>query len=279
MKKHLKRIGYGALLGLISAMIVWLMANYIADDIMYQYEARTYDWRVKKKVQEVEEFSIDTVVIIDIDGLAISKLGRHFRWPREYYAKLIKNLNDGGAKLIGLDIIFDKVIWKKEQDRVFVNAIQKAGNVYNALYFGKADSFNFRYKMISEPKRFTSAKFYNQIQGDLVPAFPEEERFENEFIELLNASAGNGHVNFNPDEDGVARSIRLFSKFNNHLYPAFALKIFMDLENVDELSMNGPDRLELFSNGNLVRSIPVDENGNMIITYYGNFKTFRYIIF
>ena len=53
----------------------------------------------------------------------------------------------------------------------------------------------------------------------------------------------------------------------------------MDLENVDELSMNGPDRLELFSNGNLVRSIPVDENGNMIITYYGNFKTFRYISF
>jgi len=279
MKKHLNRISYGALLGLIASGIVWLMANYFANDIMYEYEARTYDWRVKKKVQEVQEFSIDTVVIVDIDGLATSKLGKFSQWPRKYYPQLIKNLNAGGAKLIGLDIIFDKVIWQTEQDLEFVEAVKNAGNVFNALYYGKADTLNFRYEMTDEPDGFKSDKFYSQIKGNQLPDFPKQERFENEFLDLLNSSIGNGHVNFNPDKDGVARTIHLFTKFNNHLYPSLALKMFMELENIDELSMNGPNRLELLSQGNLVRSIPVDEKGNMRVTYYGNFKTFRYISF
>ncbi len=279
MKKHLIRISNGAFLGLIASVIVWLLANYIANDIMYQYEARTYDWRVKKKVQDVEEFSIDTVVVIDIDGRAVSELGKFSQWPRNYYPRLIKNLNAGGAKVIGLDIIFDKLIWQKEQDEQFVNAVKDAGNVYNALYFGKADTANWRYEMTAEPTGFMSDKFYNQIKGDQIPEFRKEERFENEFMELLNASTGNGHVNFNADQDGVVRSMHLFTKFNNHLYPSLALKMFMALENVDELVMNVPDRLELFSQGNLIRSIPVDAKGNMRVTYYGTFKTFRYISF
>ncbi|KAA3611249.1 MAG: adenylate/guanylate cyclase domain-containing protein [Calditrichaeota bacterium] len=279
MKKHLGRIGYGAFLGFLASVIVWLMANYFANDIMYEYEARTYDWRVKKKVQDVEKFSIDTVVIVDIDGLATSKLGKFSQWPREYYPKLIKNLNDGGAKVIGLDIIFDKVLWQTEQDLQFVSSVREAGNVFNALYYGKADSLNFRYEMSKEPAGFESGKFHYQIKGNPLPDFAKQKRFENEFIELLNASTGNGHVNFNPDDDGVARTIHLFSKFNNHLYPSLALRMFMELEKIDELAMNGPNRLELFSQGNLVRSIPVDENGNMRITYYGTFQTFRYISF
>ncbi len=279
MKKYINRIGAGAFLGLTASVIVWLMAHYFANDIMNEYEARTYDWRVKKKLQDVEEFSIDTVVIIDIDGLATSKLGKFSQWPRSYYPKLLKNLNAGGAKLIGLDIIFDKVLWQKEQDVEFVKAVKNEGNVFNALYYGKADTLNFRYEMDSEPEGFQSERFYSEIEGSPLPNFPKQERFENEFIELLNASVGNGHVNFNPDDDGVARSIHLFSKFNNHLYPALGLRMFMELMHIDKLAMNGPNRLELFSQGELIRSIPVDDRGNMRITYYGTFKTFRYISF
>ncbi|MCB0283275.1 MAG: CHASE2 domain-containing protein [Calditrichaeota bacterium] len=278
MKKHLSKIGNGALLGFLAAIVVWIVANYLASDIMYQYEARTYDWRVKKKIQDVKEAAIEEIVIIDIDGRSVSNLGKFSQWPRSYYPRLIENLNKGGARAIGLDIIFDKVIWQQEQDLQFVDAVKKAGNIYNALYFDKADTLNWRYEMKSEPQGFNAAKYFNTIHGKNIPEFRREERFENEFIELLNASSGNGHVNFNADEDGVVRSIHLFTEFNKHLYPSLGFKMYMDLNNVDSLVAN-KNTLALYTRGNLVNEIPVDEKGNMRINYFGSFKTFRYISF
>ena len=118
---------YGMLLGFISAVIVWFVSDYLVSDIMYQYEAKTYDWRIKKKIQDVGEAAIDTIVIVDIDGRSVSTLGKFSQWPRSYYPKLIHNLNSGGAKMIGLDIIFDEVIWQTEQDDEFVAAVKNAG--------------------------------------------------------------------------------------------------------------------------------------------------------
>lgn len=279
MKKNITKILYGAFLGIISAVVVWFVADYLASDIMYQYEAKTYDWRIKKNIQDVGEAAIDTIIIVDIDGRSVSTLGKFSQWPRSYYPKLINNLNSGGARMIGLDIIFDEVIWQTEQDDQFVAAVESAGNVFNALYFDKADTLNWRYEMENEPTGFDAAKFYYDIPGKNRPNFRHEQRFENEFLELLNASKGNGHVNFNSDDDGVVRSIHLFTNFNGHLYPSLALRMFMGLKNVDELKMDGPHTLELYSQGENVSSIPVDENGNMRISYYGTFKTFRYISF
>ena len=171
MNKNVSRILYGALLGLFSAIIVWLAADFFATDIMYQYEAKTYDWRIKKKIQDVGEAAIDTIVIVDIDGRSVSTLGKFSQWPRSYYPKLIKNLNEGGAKMIGLDIIFDEVIWQPEQDDQFVEAVKEAGNVFNALYFDKADTLNWRYEMTDEPSGFNASKFYYKIGGKNVPNF------------------------------------------------------------------------------------------------------------
>ena len=52
MKKHFIKIGYGALLGLISAVVVWSAANFFATEILTQYEWRTYDWRIKKQIED-----------------------------------------------------------------------------------------------------------------------------------------------------------------------------------------------------------------------------------
>lgn len=277
MKKNLNKTINGALLGFLAAVIVWLVSNYLSPGIFKQYEARTYDWRIKKKIQDVSEAAIDDIIIVDIDGRAVSMLGKFSQWPHTYHAEIIKNLNNNGAKFIGLDILFDKQTYNVHQSDAFVEEVKKAQNIYNALYFDKSDTLNWRYEMLQEPKEFNEAKYYVKIEGEDVPSFKREERFENEFFELLNASKGNGHVNFSSDEDGVVRSIHLFTNFNNHLYPSLALQIYLDIKDIDLLKMDGPENLELFSKGELVTSIPVDENGNMRISYFGSFKTFRYI--
>ena len=45
-----KKAVNGALLGLLAAIVVWLLAKIIAPDLMYSYEAKTYDWRVEQKI-------------------------------------------------------------------------------------------------------------------------------------------------------------------------------------------------------------------------------------
>jgi len=279
MKKHLMRIGYGSGLGVLAAIIVWLFVFHIAEDLMYQYEAGSYDWRVKRKVLDAPEQSIDEIVVIDIDGRSVSELGKFSQWPRRYYPQLIRNLNEGGAAAIGLDIIFDRDIWQPEQDVEFIEAVSQAQNVYNALYFGVADTLNFRYEMREEPESFQADRFRVRVKGAGNEDFHREQRFENEFIELLNASRGVGHVNFVADTDGIVRSIHLFTNFNGNLYPSLAFRMYLDMVGADSLVLENPQLLDVYAGGRVMQHIPLDEAGNMRINYHGPYKTFRYISF
>jgi len=277
MKKHLKKILSGALLGLMAAVFVWLLAKYMAPDLFYTYEAKTYDWRVKKKFKKMP--TIDDIIIIDIDARSNQMLGKFSQWPREYHSKIVKFLKDAGALAVGLDILYDEDRWHPDQDKEFVKTVAQAGNVYTALYFSQADSDNWRPVMNSEPKGYDYKKFAYSLPLIDARKFHTEERFESGFLDLLNASRGNGHVNFNADVDGVVRNINLFTNFNNHLYPTLSFKIFMDLIGVDSLSFTSENKLALFGRGQLLTQIPVDAHGNMLINYTGPFKTFRYISF
>ncbi|HED11392.1 MAG TPA: adenylate/guanylate cyclase domain-containing protein [Caldithrix abyssi] len=279
MKKNITKIFYGAFWGALAAVFVWLLDNYIAPGLMYEYEARTYDWRVRQKVADVPDQSIENIVVIDIDGRSVSELGKFYQWPRRYYPQIIDYLDTGGAAAIGLDIIFDRDIWRPEEDKLFINSVRRQGHVYNALYFGGADSLNFRYAMKKEPAAFEAKKFYYEVHSPHRPRFRKEQRLENEFFELLNASRGVGHVNFNADIDGVVRSIHLFTDFNDHLYPSLALRIYMDMLGADSIAVDDPERLSLYGGGRELAAIPIDERGNMLINYYGTYKTFRYISF
>jgi len=277
MKKHLKKILSGALLGLMAAVFVWLLAKYMAPDLFYTYEAKTYDWRVKKKFKKMP--TIDDIIIIDIDARSNQMLGKFSQWPREYHSKIVKFLKDAGALAVGLDILYDEDRWHPDQDKEFVKTVAQAGNVYTALYFSQADSDNWRPVMNSEPKGYDYKNFAYSLPLIDARKFHTEERFESGFLDLLNASRGNGHVNFNADVDGVVRNINLFTNFNNHLYPTLSFKIFMDLIGVDSLSFTSENKLALFGRGQLLTQIPVDAHGNMLINYTGPFKTFRYISF
>ena len=276
----IKKIISGSILGFTAAVIVWLLANYVIRDILTSYEAKSFDWRVKQKLADVESQSLDDIVIVDLDGRSLSKLGKVYQWPRSYYTKVINYLNEGGAIMIGFDIIFDKDIWRPDLDKIFVNTIQNSGNIYNALYLGGSDSTNFRYVMDKEPEQFEASRFYYQLPQEDMDIIRSEERFDNEYFELLNASRGVGHVNFRADMDGIVRSIHLFSKFNDHLYPTLTFGMYMDAMGIDSMGINSNEnKLMLFREGELLNDIPIDNNDNMQITYFGGYKTFRYVSF
>ncbi len=278
MKKHLTKMFSGALLGIAAALAVWILAKYLAPDLFYTYEAKTYDWRMKKNFDEHMP-TIEDIIIVDVDARSNHELGKYSQWPRDYHAKLVKFLHEAGALAVGLDILYDKDTYHPEQDKDFIRTVKQAGNVYTALYFAQADSDNWLPVMNEEPVQFDAKKFYYDLPVVEKQRFFSEERLEGEFFDLINASAGAGHVNFNADVDGVVRSINLFKKFNNHLYPSLSFKIFMDLLGSDSLGLDSDQNLALYAGGQALTKIPVDAHGNMLINYAGPFKSFRYISF
>ncbi|MDP6276503.1 MAG: hypothetical protein QGF69_06300, partial [Candidatus Marinimicrobia bacterium] len=70
MNELLKRLGIGALIGLFAGLLISYGSNvesFFLTDLLDGYEFQSYDARMRAGVAGVEEASIDTVVIIDIE--------------------------------------------------------------------------------------------------------------------------------------------------------------------------------------------------------------------
>ena len=87
MNERLKRLGIGALIGLVAGLVISFGTNaegFFLTDLLNGYEYQSYDARMRASVAGVEEASIDTVVIIDIEQQSIlpaeeGGLGRYYK--------------------------------------------------------------------------------------------------------------------------------------------------------------------------------------------------------
>jgi len=278
-KKITGKLLVGFLIGALASIIIWFLSNLLFPELFYSFEARTYDNRVAINIQDVPAQSIDDIVIIDIDGRSESELGRFQQWPRSYFTRLINYLDKGEAAIIGLDIIFVEDKRDPQSDKEFIEAVKNSGNVVNAMYFEQEDSLSWRYKMQTAPREFAWEKFAYFLDPQARNLFPYNDRIGNEFFDLLNAGYSVGHVNFRADVDGVVRKIHLFSNFIDHSYPSLAFRIFTSLTGINEVKIRKGEGIKLFSEDREVGVIPIDNNGNMLINWAGNFQTFRYISF
>ena len=269
----------GLLLGVLASLIILFLSTVLFPGLFYSFEARTYDSRVAIDIQDVPRQSIDDIVIIDMDGRSESELGRYQQWPRSYFTRLINYLDKGQAAIIGLDILFVEDKRDPEADKAFIEAVRNSGNIVNAMYFEQEDSLSWRYRMQTPPRAFEWEKFAYFLDPQARELFPDNDRIGNEFFDLLNAGYSLGHVNFQADVDGVVRKINLFSNFLDHSYPSLAFRIFTSLSGINEVKVRKGEGIHLISEGEEVGLIPIDENGNMLIKWAGNFQTFRYISF
>ncbi|GAB4370814.1 MAG: adenylate/guanylate cyclase domain-containing protein [Calditrichia bacterium] len=275
----LKKLVTGVLVGLASGVLIWLLSQFILKPFFFRLEAQTYDWRLKRVIEEPQN-PIEDVVIVDVDERSVKKLGSYHQWPRTYWERLIRNLDSAGVKIIGTDFIFDPDLRHPEEDQAFRQAIKESGIVCSALYFVQADSEHFQYAMSSEPAGLEYQRFLATIPPNLFPHLIRQDRLEPEDPRFLNASATAGFVNLFPDPDGILRRIPLFLRFNDHAYPAFAFQIaskVLEVERYDYLE--GRNVLLLQREGKTLAEVPIDDYGQMVIHYVGGFRSFRYVSF
>lgn len=267
MSDLLKRVGIGALIGLVVALLVGIGSQKIPflKSLLDGYEYLSYDSRMKAKVAGVEEQSIDDVVIIDIEQMSVAPpeeggLGRFYNWPFAYHGQLIDVVSSGNPKGILFDIIFDpentfnydlvnalsnenipqeeNLAYVTEQflassnPERFVESTYYSQKAYHALVFEQEDSLNFLYKMDTEPEGYYyESHIIRGIPPETARRLPVADRLGNTHVDLLSASVGAGSANFPQDEDGIIRRAptAIYFEGPDHVYPSLVMSTVIDI--------------------------------------------------
>lgn len=201
---------------------------YQQSPVLERFETHTYDLRFKALRGALPPHP--DIAIIAINDKSIAELGR-FPWSRHHYVDLINNVKAAGAKALLMDAFFPEEESEKA-DRAFAEALGQAGNVILAFTFHFNPDGSIEGKTGSIPL-------------------------------LSEAAFGEGHINFNPDPDGVNRRSVLVINDGGKSYPSLGLKGAMAGLGVTEFEQRA---FEIVVGD---RQIPIDGFGTMQINYTG----------
>ena len=172
----------------------------------------------------------DRVIIVDLDEESLRRQGQ-WPWPRDVMARLVERLRAMGAKVVAFDMVFaepdrtspqyiaaripdiadyafmkEQLAHMPEHDKVFAEAIARAGNVVTGFTQAKAED-TLRAPVIRYPP-----VILGRGEGFLEDSYPASGVVENLYA-FSAAAAGNGSFMATPDIDGIIRRVALFVTF------------------------------------------------------------------
>lgn len=198
-----------------------------------------------------------TVVIVAIDQSSLSyfqKQGQSWPWPREFYAVLTRYLTQAGAKVIAFDIEFSQPDFDRlsvdgvESDSAFAKALKESQRSVLAIYLSEGDSTSSEQGLM--PKHFLPTIHAPHLY---VPTYRQTEA---PIPMFQDAATRLGVVNFQSDQDGIARRVPLLCKLGERALPYFGLSCFLiskGIENIDSL----------------LQAVPTSNDGNFLLYWYG----------
>ncbi|TAJ68486.1 MAG: CHASE2 domain-containing protein [Phenylobacterium sp.] len=219
------------------------------------------------------------VVVIDADSLR--DVGG-WPWTRFYLARLVEQISERGAAVIGFDMLFP------EPDRL---APSEFTSIYNELPAGVSQEIQSLPSMDAVFARVigrspvvlaragVTEESFDRLDG-APPPLPPEAKFVGAVPEetltfpavvanipiLDGAPLGHGLVNGDRDSDGLVRRVPLFARAAGHLTPGFAVELVRVAEGVDQVELQG-DRRQL--DGVKVGShrVPAGPDGQLLLRF------------
>lgn len=162
----------------------------VAGDWLWRWDNVAYDVAVSIGPPTVPE----DVIIVAVDERSLSALGS-WPWPRAIHAELVERLREGGAAVIGMDVVFAQADSRgTENDERFAEQLKQAGNVVLALMHERPLAGGQLFELLPEPV-------------------------------LSEAAASLAHIHVELDRDGMARGLYLRAGLGKALWPAFALAV------------------------------------------------------
>ncbi|WP_175948348.1 CHASE2 domain-containing protein [Burkholderia pyrrocinia] len=146
-----------------------------------------YDWWLQRLPHAADA----EIVVIEVDSPSLEALGR-WPWPREFHAAVLRRIAAAGPKAVVYDLLF---IEPSPADPVLAQAMSLA-----PVYL---------------PLAVDTVSNEQHIGHAVLPA-----------QELRAAAAGIGHINLEPDKDGVIRSVALFEGNRSHTWPQLTLPVY-----------------------------------------------------
>jgi len=213
-----------------------------------------------------EKPTTNLISIVNIDEKSLAKFGQ-WPWDRKILAKIVENLTNANAGIIGFDVFFPEYDRNKD-DLIFAKAIQNSPSILGLM-------FNFE-KNISK----------NTLPN--IPAIFIQKNFTKEFLPVAKGYLANipplqqsayssGFVNMIPDDDGVVRYVPLIIKYNDSFYPSLAFEMYRLANSVSKITINytpvGIENIYLDNN----QTIKTDRFGRICINYRGDKGKFPYI--
>lgn len=297
MLKKLKKKIRTPLLPLVCMIITGAIAlMYIYEPLFLKYLNRKLFDVFLEKVHATRTTGVATIV--DINEASLNEFGQ-WPWPRYRVAQLLVKIQNAGAKAIALDLLFAEAdrtslgVLKKnlkrdlrvdvqftglpdallDNDHILAGIIEK-GPFVLGHYFYFHTSTQKSANPFLHPLKIAILKPPDALEPweCLIQA-----RSVLPTIKILSQKAiSSGFINTMADKDGILRSTPLLLNWQNKLYPSLALAALWVA--VDQpagalkMSSGGIESLRL---GKL--SIPLDQNGRLLLHFRGPRHTFPYI--
>lgn len=226
----------------------------------------------------------ENIVIIDIDEKSLKALGQ-WPWSRDKVAKLLQNLSDLGAAIIGLDVVFaepdnsspQRVLKQfglphenlPDYDAIFAQTIAQTPTVIGYVFaltpdFIEPDGHPKSAAIIVEQDRPTHSSLIKPYRAILnIPA-------------LQKKAYSSGYFNTIPDNDGIVRSIPLVMEYDGVLYPSLSLEMVRIALGEKKINIvydeSGLRHIEMGEH-----IIPTDFYGRLMVNYRGSQHSYEYI--
>lgn len=275
-----KKILYAAWLLLLVLCVFICARNSNFQNFVQSIEYRTFDIRQTLQASDPSNSASDDIVVVAIDDASYEYiLQKYGEWPmpRDLYVKLINFIEKQKPQSIAFDLMFvESIKSSKNADDLLIKAVTKNDNVFVAMNFDN-QPLTLRYPP-SLPEHLSKKVIIESDNVNLM--FQDYTNCRSILSGLLLGTDNIGMTNVLRSDDGILRKVPAFLRYQGKYYPQLALavglKYLKDKENIDVKDFI------IDKDSNLVvgnRKIYIDNDGGMILNWYGTHKSYRYIPF
>jgi len=235
MQKNSKNINLGLVLVIVTAVLLLLLQFAgLLTNVTTPIERLEYALQdTFVRLRGAEEVSGE-IVIVAIDEASFQWNELRWPWPRSYYADIVNQIEQGGGKVVGVDLYLTKADQNQpENDAVFAEALGNGPATVTVLQINKTDGQGFESESISLPM-----PIYREVFDGL------------------------GTTEVKRDEDAIVRSVWAYNTYQGELYSHWAFEIARLYLGVD-----APDftTYPVQFNGQI---IPLGSNSKLLPIYY-----------
>ena len=239
-------------------LLTVLLAVQVAEPKLVQLlRLKTFDYFQVLKPRSITPSAQQPVKIIDIDEKSLQTIGQ-WPWSRSTIAKMVRNLQDMGAKVIAFDIVFaepdrtnpsdivknvtgldpetkDKISKLQSNDDIFAKAINRPCRAYGktrrdtrCVVMGQTHhdaGADFRKSYPAIKKSIVTRGAKGMKNADIKKYIPHLEHLTRNIPVLEKASIGQGFFSLDSEIDGIVRRVPVLFAHKGELYTALSVEM------------------------------------------------------